>query len=194
MSDLIPISYRPTFEELDAQQRALVDELLKIFQPIIDKYNYNIEDDTILNDLTYKNLKPFIIDQYTVLRYLRQHDFNLELAKNALKKTVIWRQKYNIDTLLDSPPQFLLNALEEYNKLFPNSFLDRDMYGRPLYYSLIGKVQVNNINAYCCPEKAELCHIWDMEKKMRMCRDWSRQPEHIHIDTYVNVLDLMIGG
>lgn len=81
--------------------------------------------------------KGKIPSDYTLLRFLRARDFNVEKAREMLCQSLVWRKKHQVDRILSTyalPP-----VAKEY---FPGGWHHYDKDGRPLYILRVGQLDV----------------------------------------------------
>eukprot|EP00638_Chattonella_subsalsa_P010048 CAMPEP_0117754062 /NCGR_PEP_ID=MMETSP0947-20121206/12606_1 /TAXON_ID=44440 /ORGANISM="Chattonella subsalsa, Strain CCMP2191" /LENGTH=329 /DNA_ID=CAMNT_0005573081 /DNA_START=758 /DNA_END=1747 /DNA_ORIENTATION=+ len=108
----------------------LTEEFLNQTSPAMQLYINRFEDIK-----AYGGVK---ISPDVPLRYMKECDGRLPEARLKWKKTLEWRQKNMLDTILQEQ-QPLFHIIKKHS---PHFWHSRDKEGRPVYYDLLGKIDV----------------------------------------------------
>lgn len=66
---------------------------------------------------------PARTDYYTLLRFLRARNYELDKAMKMWLDTLEWRKEYEVDTILDS---FMFHEREQFLMAYPQGYHKRD--------------------------------------------------------------------
>ena len=116
-------------------------------------------------DLRRRTGRP-LLDDLTLIRFMRADCCDLDKAEARLRKTLAWRAEKGVDDVLANPPK----QSELYSKLRVRSWMGFDPEGRPVQFERLGQFcGSGNVNALTTQEWLGTT-LWDMEKVMAQMR------------------------
>ena len=84
-----------------------------------------------------------IFDDYYLLRFCKARKFDLEKILIMFKNFLIWRKENDVDLI----ENFYFSEFEEVLKVYPHGYHKIDKQGHPIYYQLIGDIDIEKLFA-----------------------------------------------
>ena len=113
------------------------------------------------------NRPLFILDDCTLLRFLRARKWKVKAAIEQINKVIAWRKKYHVDHILYDPPQ---RTCAIYKDAVPSKLYHiDDIDGNPVLLHNTCKIAVNYLIYNVRPEDVSACHAYTQELNMRRC-------------------------
>ncbi|KAI4320863.1 hypothetical protein MLD38_034303 [Melastoma candidum] len=99
-------------------------------------------------ELLDRDLLPTKLDDYyTLLRFAKAQDFNIDTAVEMWEGMLKWRREYGTDTISED---FKFEELEQVLQYYPQGYHGVDKEGRPVYIELLGQAH---------PAKKRICSM-----------------------------------
>lgn len=95
-------------------------------------------------------------DYYTLLRFIRARDYNLDKALTMYKQHLRWREENSVDRILED---FVFEEREQYLKAYPMGYYNTDKSGRPLSIQHLGQINPKRIREVTTPERMLMFHV-----------------------------------
>ena len=125
----------------------LITSLLSTFtkeqQTILQEFVDKVYSARIINDI-YKML----FRRSFFARFLVATNFNSDMAVEAFREYVKWRQVLQIDMLMEH--DFL--QFEQIKEFMPNGFHEMDREGRPIFFMDIGQLNLKELAQIITPD------------------------------------------
>lgn len=109
-------------------------------------------------------------DRNTFVRFLRARQWNIDKAEAMYLNMRSWREKAGVDKLYK---EFEYPELQAVRTYYPHFYHKTDVFGRPVYYELLGKVKLHKLMETTNLERFLKYHITACEsfrcQKLRAC-------------------------
>lgn len=131
--------------------------LTKHEQDVLDQFEAELRRTGDLDTLSTEGTRE------SLCRYLKARKFTLEPALHMYRTMVSFRKEHGVDQLLDT---FEFGELDEILECYPQFYHGVDRFGRPIYYELMGGVDVAKLlkvlqecHVYCFHVVSDHMHI-----------------------------------
>eukprot|EP00210_Caulerpa_lentillifera_P000964 g931.t2 len=100
-------------------------------------------------------------DIYTLLRFLRAREYEVDKALSMFLDHIQWRQENRVDHILD---EFEFKEREEFLSIYPQGYHKTDKEGHPVYIQHLGRVDMSKIREITSEERMMKYHIQEYER------------------------------
>ena len=100
-------------------------------------------------------------DDYTLIKFLRNKNFDVKKTAEAYKNYLLWRCNDSVDQILNN---FGFPELREVKTAYPHGFHRCDRFGRPVYIERIGPVDIDRILAVTTEDRLVRYYIREYER------------------------------
>ncbi|GMH34099.1 hypothetical protein BSKO_01933 [Bryopsis sp. KO-2023] len=101
------------------------------------------------------------LDFYTLLRFLRARDYDVERSLAMMMDHLQWRQENRVDHILH---EFEFTEREEFLSVYPQGYHQTDKQGNPIYIQHIGCVDLARIREVTTEDRMTKYHIQEYER------------------------------
>ena len=126
-------------------------------------------------------------DDFYLLKFLRARKFDLEKTIKMFKNFIEWRKKEDVDNI---EKNFHFREKIELQKVYPHGCHKVDKKGRPVYYQLISKIDIDKIFKITTEERLVRHFIQESEDFMKYKFHACSKMRGKHIDQFFTILDL----
>lgn len=127
------------------------------------------------------------LDDATLLRFLRARKFDVQKAMVMYENCEKWRQEFGTNTILED---FHYAEKEKVMKYYPQFYHKTDKEGRPVYYEILGKVNIPEMYKITTQERMLKNLVWEYEAFVRYrLPASSRMVGHL-VETSCTIMDL----
>lgn len=128
-------------------------------------------------------------DEAECMRVLAARKFDVAAAAAQYRKTLAWKDEFQIDTIVERPPpemrEFIIHNCPISHHKWAKS-------GAPVFIEQMGKTNIPAMHKHGVTDNhVYLCHAWDMETVRRRCAEASARHGR-HIEQNLNIID--VGG
>ncbi|KAJ3222959.1 cytosolic factor, phosphatidylinositol/phosphatidylcholine transfer protein [Clydaea vesicula] len=124
-----------------------------------DQQQQLTEFKTLLTTLNIYDSEKY--DDNLLLRFLRARKFNLEDTKVMFENYHNWRCEFGVDKLIS---EFEFPEYPVVKKYYPRYYHKCDKLGRPVYYELVGEIDVTQLFKVTTVERMIQNHVLEYEK------------------------------
>ena len=149
------------------------------FETLI-KFKQSCINDNLLSNFDY-------FDDYYLLKFLRARKFDLEKTIKMFRNFLEWRKKEDVDNI---EKNFHFTEKIELQKVYPHGCHKVDKKGRPVYYQLISKIDIEKIFQITTEERLVRHFIQESEDFMKYKFHICSKVAGKHIDQFFTILDL----
>eukprot|EP00210_Caulerpa_lentillifera_P001939 g1862.t1 len=100
-------------------------------------------------------------DIYTLLRFLRAREYEVDKALSMFLDHIQWRQENRVDHILN---EFEFKEREEFLSIYPQGYHKTDKKGHPVYIQHLGRVDMSKIREITTEERMMKYHIQEYER------------------------------
>ncbi|EOA13518.1 hypothetical protein CARUB_v10026584mg [Capsella rubella] len=126
-------------------------------------------------------------DHYTLLRFLKMREFDLEKSKDAFLNCIKWRVDSKVDLI---SKKFKFEEYSEVKKHYPHGFHKVDKSGRPIYIERLGMVDLNAFLKATTLERYVKYHIQEQEKTLTSRYPACSIASEKHVSSTTTILDV----
>lgn len=101
------------------------------------------------------------LDFYTLLRFLRAREYDIEKAQTMILDHLQWRQEQRVDHILT---EFTFVEREDFLSVYPQGYHRTDKKGHPIYIQHIGQVDLARIRQVTSEDRMTKYHIQEYER------------------------------
>jgi len=126
-------------------------------------------------------------DDATLLRFLRARKFEVQKAFDMFKDCEKWRKEYGTNTIIED---FDYPERQQVLAIYPKFYYKTDVDGRPVYYEMLGSVDVGKLQKVTTDERMlrDLVREYEAFIRYRLPAA-SREVGHL-VETSCTILDL----
>ncbi|KAI9339768.1 CRAL-TRIO domain-containing protein [Zopfochytrium polystomum] len=107
---------------------------------------------------------PAIHSDPLLLRFLRARKFDFEKSKLMFETCEQWRRDFQVERILSS---FEFPEQKDVSRVYPRFYHRTDRVGRPVYFELIGKLDVKELFQYTNVDRMITAYVREYEKLLR---------------------------
>ncbi|KAJ3218407.1 cytosolic factor, phosphatidylinositol/phosphatidylcholine transfer protein [Dinochytrium kinnereticum] len=108
--------------------------------------------------------KKDVHDDYVLTRFLRARKYDLPKSKAMFEACEKWREDFKVEEIVES---FSFPESAEVRVLYPRFYHKTDKKGRPVYYELLGALDVKKLWAVTNTERMIMAYVREYEKLLR---------------------------
>lgn len=126
-------------------------------------------------------------DYYTLLRFLRARNYEMDKAIKMWLDTLEWRKEYDVDNILDN---FEFKERTEFLTCYPQGYHKRDKEGRPVYIQQLGVINLEGIKKITNEERMVKFHIQEYERCIKQILPVCSRLANRQIDQTFGIMDV----
>nr|GEX21320.1 phosphatidylinositol/phosphatidylcholine transfer protein SFH6-like isoform X2 [Tanacetum cinerariifolium] len=126
-------------------------------------------------------------DYFTILRFLKARNFDIEKSKHMCVNILQWRKSFSIDNIIEG---FENNELNEVLQHYPQGYHGVDMEGRPIYIELLGQADPDKVMLVTALERYVKYHVQGFERTTAIRFPACSIAAHRRITTGTTILDV----
>lgn len=129
-------------------------------------------------------------DYFTLLRFLRARNYDLDKAAKMWLDHMDWRKEFNVDTILDD---FNFTEKEAFITAYPQGYHKTDKMGRPVYIQHLGKIDIVTIKQITSEDRMIKFHIQEWERCIKHILPVCSKLQGRNIDQTFGIMDVKGG-
>ena len=126
-------------------------------------------------------------DDHLLLRFLRARKFDLHKTMEMFTNYLNWRREKNVDDIYEN---FKFEEYDKVHAIYPRFYHKTDKQGRPVYFEVLGKLDLEQLFKITTRERLEKFFIYEYERLVRHRLPACSQKTGQHIEKSMTVLDL----
>lgn len=126
-------------------------------------------------------------DDHILLRFLRARKFDLAASTAMFTGFHNWRREFGVDALRDG---LEFPELPIVKKFYPRYYHKTDKLGRPIYFEILGGLDVKQLFAVTNTDRLLKNHVYEYEKLVKYRLAACSEKTGLHIEQSCTILDL----
>eukprot|EP01026_Neomeris_dumetosa_P016848 TRINITY_DN16432_c0_g1_i1.p1 TRINITY_DN16432_c0_g1~~TRINITY_DN16432_c0_g1_i1.p1 ORF type:complete len:492 (+),score=55.57 TRINITY_DN16432_c0_g1_i1:112-1587(+) len=126
-------------------------------------------------------------DYYTLLRFLRARDYDVEKASEMYIAHLQWRKEYGTDTIIQD---FDFKERDQFLAVYPQGYHKTDKQGRPIYIQHLGQIDLKKITQVTTVERMIKFHVQEWERCMHSIFPACSKKEGRRVDQMFAIMDV----
>lgn len=139
--------------ELKSLPNSIIDDLDEKSRGAFDSFRERCIKENVFD--------PEKHDPVALFRFFKARAFKIEPALTMWKNAIEWREKNEVDIILDS---FVFDEEKEVKKYYLKYYHNVDKFGRPVYYEHLGSINIKMLYKITNPERMLKYHVYEYEK------------------------------
>lgn len=127
------------------------------------------------------------LDDFTLLRFLRARQFEVDRSHRMFQRCEKWRKEFGTNTVLED---FVYVEKAKVAKLYPQYYHKTDKDGRPVYYEELGKVNIPEMYKITTQDRMLKQLVWEYENFALYRLSACSRKAGVLVETSCTILDL----